>query len=188
MLMTLVWCAAAGGAVGWLWGAISWGVLPWHHATFLALADEDEAARWFLANCPRSGVYGLPAPPRHAPGATAEANLSVDRAANARMQSGPIVTAVINRHGFGSVPMAMARAFVIYAATGAVLGWLLHFTNGLTFWERTAFVTGVGVAAGLMCRLSDWNWHGYSTSYTAVWMADHVIGAFLVGLALAKIA
>jgi hypothetical protein len=33
------------------------------------------------------------------------------------MQRRPIVTAVIARDGFGSVPLAVLRAFVIYAMT-----------------------------------------------------------------------
>ena len=186
MQWMLVW--SAGGAVAWIWGAISWGVLRWHHATFVAFADEQEAARWVIANCPGSGVYGLPAPPRHERGAGAGVRLAAERAASERMTSGPIVTAVVNRNGFGSVPAAMARAYVIYAIGAGVIAWLLQQTGGLTYWERTAFVTGVGLAAGLICRLPDWNWHGYSTSYTAVCVADHVVGAFLLGLALAALA
>lgn len=50
------------------------------------------------------------------------------------------------------------------------------------------FVAVIGLAAGLICRLPDWNWHGYSAAYTAVCMADHVVGSALVGLALAAIA
>jgi hypothetical protein len=72
-MLMLVWSALAGGAVAWSWGAISWGVLPWHHATFVAFADEQEAAWWIIANYPRSGVYGLPAPPRHERGVSAAA-------------------------------------------------------------------------------------------------------------------
>jgi hypothetical protein len=187
MTTTLLWSALAGGVVGWLWGAISWAALPWHHATFRSFAHDDEAARWFLANCPQSGVFGLPAVPRHPPSATAEQRRAVDAAANARMQSGPVVTAIVARDGFGSVPAALARGFVIYAIAAAVIAWLLMHTTGLSYWQKAGFSMGVGLAAGAICRLPDWNWHGYSTSYTLVCVADHAIGGFLVGLALARI-
>jgi hypothetical protein len=103
------------------------------------------------------------------------------------MKSGPVVTAVVARDGFGSVPAAMARAFVIYAVAAAILAWLLLQTSGLSYWGKVEFATAAGLLAGAICRLPDWNWHGYSTSYTAVCVADHAVGGFLVGLALAMI-
>lgn len=173
--------------MAWTWGAISWAVLPWHHRTFLSFEDEGDAARWFLANCRRSGVFGLPAMPRHPPGTTAEARLAAETVANARMKSGPIVTAIVTREGFGSVPAAMARAFAIYAAASLVISWLLMNAPDASYWRKTADATAIGLAAGLICRLPDWNWHGYSTAYTAVCVADHVVGGFLTGLAIAAI-
>jgi len=173
VLKTLVWSALAGGAVGWIWGAISWAVLPWHHATFLSFRDDDEAARWFLANCPRSGVFGLPA--------------VANPGADARMKSGPVATAIIQRDGFGSVPAALVCGFVIYSLSALVVAWLLTQTAGLSYWQKAAFSGGVGLAAGCICRMPDWNWHGYSTSFTAVCVADHAIGGFLVGLAIAAL-
>lgn len=186
--MKLLWGALAGGGVAWIWGAISWMALSWHHATFLSFSDEEQMACAVAAACPRSGVYGLPAPPRYAPGMDKAAREAVDLAAQKRMTLGPIVTAVVQRDGFGSVPLAMLRAFVIYALASAVTMWLLLQTAGLTYGGKTMFVAVIGLAAGLICRLPDWNWHGYSTAYTGVCVADHVIGSALVGLALAAIA
>jgi hypothetical protein len=187
MTWTLISGAVAGGAIAWVWGAISWMVLPWHHATFLAFTDEAGIERAILASAPMSGVYGLPAPPRTARDADRAAREAADRMAQQRMIAGPIVTAIVQRNGFGSVPLAMLRAFVIYAVASLVLTWLLLQTSGLSYWQQVGFVAALGLAAGLMCRLPDWNWHGYSTSYTAVNVVDHVIAAFLVGLALAGI-
>jgi len=105
------------------------------------------------------------------------------------MMSGPIVTAIVQREGFGSVPMAMLRAYVIYAAAGAVMTWVvLQANGGASYWDRVGVATAMGLAAGLICRLPDWNWHGYSSGYTAVNVIDHTVGAFLVGLALAALA
>jgi hypothetical protein len=186
MWRTLAWGALGGGAVAWIWGAISWGVLPWHHGTFRSFANEDEAVRAFLALSPRSGVYGLPSPPRHGPSASPAERAAADRAAQQRMSQGPIVTAIVRREGFGSVPLAMLRAFIIYAIAAGLLTWLLMQTSGLTYWERAQFAVVVGAAAGAICRLPDWNWHGYSAAYTLVAIADHVIATSLVGLLVAR--
>jgi hypothetical protein len=121
MWRTLALGAMGGGAVAWVWGAISWGVLPWHHATFLPFTDEDDAARVFLTLSPRSGVYGLPSPPRHRRSDSPAARAAADRAAQQRMSQGPIVTAIVRREGFGSVPLAMLRAFVIHAIAAGLL-------------------------------------------------------------------
>ena len=186
MWTTVLYGGLAGGAVAWVWGAISWGVLPWHHATFQAFSGEDDIARAILRACPRPGVYGLPAPPRHSPGADKATRDAADQAAQARMRGGPIITAIIQPTGFGSVPLAMLRAFVIYTAFAAVVTGLLLQTAGLSQSE-VAFAAAVGLAAGLLCRFTDWNWHGYSTSYALVCVADHVIGSALVGLVIAKV-
>jgi hypothetical protein len=188
MLTTLLWGAMAGGAIAWMWGAVSWMALPWHHATFLTFTNESEIERAVLAGAPRSGVYGLPAPPRYDSDVDAAARAAADRVAQQRMMTGPIVTAVVQRGGFGSVPLAMARAFAIYATLALVLTWLLLQASGLSYWNKVAFVVGVTLAAGLMCRLTDWNWHGYSTAFTLVQVADHIVSGFLMGLALARIA
>ena len=186
--MTLMWGALVGGAILWVWGALSWMLLPWHHATFRAFADEGAVQRTILVAAPESGVYGLPAPPTYTKAMDKAARAAADRAAQQQMIAGPIVTAIVQRDGFGSVPMAMLRAFVIAAALSLVIAWLLLQTVGLTYWHRVAFVSAIGLASGMMCRLPDWNWHGYPTSFTAVQMCDHVVGAFLLGLALARIA
>jgi hypothetical protein len=187
MIVTIVIGALVGGAVAWIWGAISWAVLPWHHATFLRFSAEEEFASAIAAHCPRSGVYGLPAPPRREPGMSEQMRNAADRAAAARMQAGPIVTAIVQRDGFGSVPAAMVRAFVIDAAVAAVITWMLLRIDHRSYADTTLFATAVGGAAALICRVTDWNWHGYSTAYTMVCAADHVVGGFLVGLALAAI-
>jgi len=187
MVITLVWGALVGGAILWIWGAFSWMVLPWHHATFRAFVDEAAVERTVLSAAPGSGVYGMPAPARHDKTMDKAAQAAADRAAQQRMTAGPIVTAIIQREGFGSVPLAMLRAFLIGALVSVLMTWLLLQTDGLSYWQKVGFVSGIGLAAGLICRLPDWNWHGYSTAFTAVQMCDHVAGAFLSGLALAAL-
>ena len=186
MLMTIIWGALVGGAIAWVWGAISWMALPWHHATFRAFSNEDELERVVRTSCPESGVYGLPAPPKSSPGMDKAARATADRAAQARMMSGPIVTAIVQRGGFGSVPLAMLRAFAIYAVAGSVMTWVAIKTDG-QYWDSVGVVTAMGLAAGLICRVTDWNWHGYSSAYTAVNVMDHTVGALLMGLGLAAI-
>ena len=78
--MTLMWGALVGGAILWVWGAVSWMLLPWHHATFRAFADEGAVERTILVAAPESGVYGLPAPPTYSKTMDKAARAAADRA------------------------------------------------------------------------------------------------------------
>jgi hypothetical protein len=187
MLTELCVGAIVGGTVLWLWGAVSWMALPWHHATFLAFANEDDVVRLIRTACPRSGIYGLPAAPRASTAMDKAEREAADRIAHARMVAGPIVTAIVQRDGFGSVPMAMLRAYIIYMLASGAVTWLLLQSPQLRYWQQVAFVGVAGLSAALTCRLPDWNWHGYPTDYTAVNVADHVVGGVLLGLALASV-
>ena len=68
------------------------------------------------------------------------------------------------------------------------LGWLLLTLPGLGYWARVRTVTLAALAAGMLTRLPDWNWWGFSTSFTLAGIADLVITWFLAGLVIAAFA
>jgi hypothetical protein len=182
---TLLLGAGVGGVAAWTWGAVSWMALPWHHATFRRFEDEDALVRAIEATAPATGVYGYPAPPRAAKGASREAVAAAEDRVREQMRRGPLVLAVVQRSGFPAVWKPMLGAFAASAFVSLLLTWLLLRTTGLGFLERAAFVGVAGLAGAGLCRLPDWVWHGFSAPYTAVLLADAAIGWFLVGLALA---
>lgn len=173
MIGMLLLGALAGGVAAFVWGAISWMALPWHRATFASFRDQEAVARVIAENAPRSGLYGIPA--------------ESDADADARMKSGPLVLAVVQLRGFGSVGLAMLRAFVIYAAASLILSWLLLQAPLPGLLARATFVCLAALAGTVICRVTDWNWHGYPASYTIVSVADVAIGWFLTGLAIAAV-
>ncbi len=118
-------------------------------------------------------MYGIPAPS--------------DADADARMKRGPLILAVVQLRGFGPVGWAMLRAFAIYAVASLILAWLLVHASVSGFLARAAFVCVAALAGTVICRVTDWNWHGYSTSYTVVSVADVAVGWFLTGLAIAAV-
>ena len=61
MIQSLLLAALAGGAVVFVWGAISWMALPWHHKSFQKFTDEEGVAKALMAAAPASGLYSLPA-------------------------------------------------------------------------------------------------------------------------------
>jgi hypothetical protein len=187
VLWVLLIGAVSGGAVAFVWGAISWMALGWHQATFRRFRDEDEVARVLRENAAESGLYSFPEGPEQRPGMTAEERQAAENAVWEKMKQGPLVMAVIQNRGFGSLPKYLTGAFAIYTLASLLLTWLLLQTTGLGYGERVAVVAVAALAGAVMCRLPDWNWHGFPASYTAVTVADTVIGWTLVGLVLAAI-
>jgi hypothetical protein len=186
--LDLVVAAAAGGAAAWLWGAISWMALPWHHACFRRFEDEEGLVRALDRTAPTTGLYGYPAPPRYEPGMTREQRAAADADVLDRMRRGPLVFAVVTRHGFPPIGKPMAGAFLLAAFVALLFAWMLRQTVGLDVLARALFVGVGGLAGASLARLPDWNWHGFPARYTAVLVADAAIGWFLVGLVLAWLA
>src|SRR5262245_33513673 len=185
MLITLLLGAAVGGVVAFVWGAISWMVLPWHHRTFRRFRDEEAVLRAIADNAPVTGVYGLPSEPVAEIGMSAEQRQAAEAATWEKMKAGPLVLSVVQRRGFPSLAQPMLGALAINSLASLIFTGLLLQTTGLGYWQRALFVGMAVLAGAIVCRLTDWNLHGYSTSYTAVGVADGFIGWTLVGLALA---
>jgi hypothetical protein len=186
--LALLLAAAAGGAAAWIWGAISWMALPWHHATIRRFEDEELLARAVEQTAPRDGVYGYPAPPRTGPGMSPEQRAAADAQVLAQMRRGPLVLAVVQRAGFPPVWKPMAAALAGGAFVSLLFAWMLRQAQGLGPLEQATFVGVAGLAGAGLCRLPDWNWHRFSAAYTAVLVADAAVGWFLVGWVLAWLA
>ena len=185
MVQTLVFGTVLGGIASFVWGAISWMALPWHHATFKTFRDEDAVGRVLLENAGPDAVYGLPAPPVTRGMSKAEV-AATETSVRAKLEAGPLALVVFQRQGYESIKSRMLRA-VLIGMLGSLLFQilLLRLAPGTPYLVRATLV-GIGALAGaIVCRLPDWNWHGFSPQYTVVAIADVTIGWFLVGLVLA---
>lgn len=148
--MKLLKGALLGGAVLFLWSAVSWMALPWHHAGFKAFTPEQPVLAALDAAAPESGVYLAPAPsPDREPG-------------------GPFAHVILQKGGYKPLGQAMAlglagnllAAFlatllllqlgprslvekVLFLLTAAVLAWSGRYFGDVAYWGlpwRNAFV------------------------------------------------
>ena len=62
MMKALIKGGLLGGLAMFIWGTISWTVLPWRRTSFRTFTDENAVAQVLVANAPRRGVYVLPNP------------------------------------------------------------------------------------------------------------------------------
>lgn len=161
--------SVTGGIVLFIWGFLSWAVLPWHDMAANRFIDEAAVAQVLKDNATRAGVYFLPFSAQdHGPDQVgAFANVLPDGTAmDMGRQMGVALVAqivavfmVLSLLRIGGVPGGRARVG-FFALTGLIIGFVSHAPY--------------------------WNWFGFSTAYVAVIIADHLVGWTLAGLAVAR--
>jgi hypothetical protein len=187
MLKSLVLGTILGGVVAFIWSSISWEVLPWHEQGFHNFQNDEEVSAVIASHITESGNYILPGrPPME--GMNAEQKKAAETTLMARMEKGPVMFAAIRRGGFGSFAAGLVKQFLILAAGAFLLTWLLLQTSGLSYGQRVIFLAVVGLAASVVSDLPNWNWWGFSGSYTAVMIADSTLTWLFAGLVIAKVA
>lgn len=172
--------------VFFVWSAISWMALPWQRTVFSNFKEEERMRAVLDEQAPGSGIYGLPGEPVYPPDASKEQRDQIDQAAFEKLQRGPVVFAVISRGSFGTYPAIILRALIGNLIVSALFAWMLLQTSGLPYWERVAFLVVGSIAAGIACRIPDWNWHRFPMNYTLIAMANLTVGWILAGLVLAS--
>jgi hypothetical protein len=174
-----------GGVVAFLWGWVTWGVLPFHSSTLLKFKDEAPVLAALAANAPVPGVYLVPNGQAGAESLTPEQRKAQQEAAMKQWQSGPSAIMSVRTVGpsFGSI---LGAGVVIYLVSGLLLAWLVSRTSGLSYWGKVGFVVVTAITAGVLVNLPEWNWWGFSTGYTAVAFFDLIVAWFLGGLVIAK--
>ena len=185
MAKRLVLGALLGGLVLFVWGAISWMVLPWHEAALNRFTDEDAVASTITASAPRPGIYVYPGMPP-ADGSPEE-RAAAEQASMAKMERGPIIFVSYDPAGMTSMAMPMICNLLTQILGALLVTWLLNKTSGLSYWGAVLFVVVAALAAGVVAVLPEWIWWHFSTTYVMGQIADLVIGGFLSGLVIAKV-
>jgi hypothetical protein len=156
---------------------ISWMALPWHDATIGYFKNEDAVLGLVRDQAIESGVYFAPCHRAN----TAEA-------AQAKMESGPRVFAVVRTDGMTSMGPNIAKGIVFNLLTAILVTWLLAMTDSLSYAGKLLFLVVFGLAASCFLTIPSWIWWGFSTPFVLVAFADALIGWFLAGLVIAKLA
>jgi hypothetical protein len=186
-MKSLILGTILGGLVAFLWSSVSWEVLTWHEKTLLTFHDEDDVATVVAGHTTQSGTYLLPGGPSRE-GMTREQKKAAEAAQMQKMQKGPVMFAAVRREGFGSYSRGLITQVLCELAAAFLLTWLLLQTRGLSYGRRVAFLAVAGLAAGVIADLSNWNWWGFSGTYTAVNVVDYTLTWLLAGLVIAAVA
>jgi len=186
MMKSLLLGTLLGGLVAFVWSSVSWEVIGWHEKTLLTFQNDEEVASTLLSHTTRSGTYLLPGMALE--GMNAEQKKAAQAALIEKMKKGPIMFAAFRRNGYGSYVQGILIQFVSLLAAAFLLTWLLLQTRGLSYAKRVVFLAVVGLSAGVISDIPNWNWWGFSGAYTVVNVADFTITWLLAGLVIAKVA
>ena len=160
----LVGTVAAGFAI-FIWQSVSNTVIPWHEAALSQFKDATAVNQTIRANAPANGVYFTPQ------GILAAVSFAPDMGDKTRNMAPALIKQLV---------IDLAAAFVLCLLVGRIA-------------SRGALRTGItlavaALAAAFVLQLSDWNWYGFSTGYSAANIADIVVQFFIAGLVLGALA
>ncbi|HSX03489.1 MAG TPA: DUF1761 domain-containing protein [Rhabdochlamydiaceae bacterium] len=160
-----------GGAIAFVWGFISWVVIPWHTASMHRFQDTQVVSEVLAQNAPVDGIYVFH-PKQH----------------RSSTENAPFVFASINRtHMNEKQSLPMVRSFIIQVIVAFFISWVLVHTKSRKYWDLVTISAVLGLIGGMMSYLPAWNWWGTPIGYTLVGLIDLVITWFLAGLGMAKL-
>lgn len=199
MNKTLVKCAILGGIVVFVWGMVSWMVLPWHMMSMKRFDDESAVARTLQNNTSESGVYVLPnfykgdkmsSGAHGSKGSGYEAPSTMDRMKSGKeaMRQGPFVFAMVRKEGMNPDSAApFIAGLIVQIIAAGFITWLLMMTKAMSYMRQVTFVATIGLIAGLIAIMPHWVWCGFPFGFAAMGTIDLIIGWFLGGLVIAKL-
>lgn len=158
----LLYGTLAASVTLFVWQAISNAAIPWHQATLNTFKDNAAAVQAIRAQAPANGVYAAPE------GVLLVQSLTPTLADKSK-----------------SMGQNLAKQFVIDVAAALVLCLALADQKLRRSPRDVALRLGaLGLAAGMIKELSDWNWYGFAGSYAVVNLVDLAIQFVIAGLVI----
>jgi hypothetical protein len=178
--------AVAGGAVMFVWGAVSHMVLPLGMAGIGELPAEDQVLAALREHVPDAGFYFFPGMGEGAGGSREEREAAWKRfeEKHRRGPHGILVYAPGGGEPMSTRQLATELASNVAACLVASVI-LAQLGAGASYGRRALVAALVGLAAVLGIEASYWNWYGFPTAYFLAAVVDQVAGFGLAGLAMA---
>src|SRR5580700_10269798 len=156
-------CALIGGLIVFIWGLFSWMVFPWHQTCLKRFTNESDVASAIKDNAPEAGMYVLPNTLAYHDETASHKEMTRGME---MMENGPFMFASVKPYGIGRMTVRpFIVSFIIQVIGAFIVTWMLMQTKNLSFKNQVAFVTVFGLSIGILGRLPDWNWWGFSCGY-----------------------
>ena len=177
-----------GGVAMFLWMAVAHVVLPLGETGVQEIANEPpvlDAMHTALGE--KSGLYLFPATGA-GPDATTQQKNAAMQQYDQKLAANPSGLLVYHPPGeTGMTARRLATEFLSELVGAFLVVFLLAQTRLESFGGRLGFVTVAGVVASLGTNISYWNWYGFPSNYTAIYMLTQIVGFVCVGIVAAVV-
>ncbi|MBI4547620.1 MAG: hypothetical protein HY707_06560 [Ignavibacteriae bacterium] len=176
-----------GGAVLFIWGALSHMVLGLGEASIKPIPNERAVLTAMQDNIREPGFYFFPGM-ESSPNMTKEDQEAAMKRWEEKYSVGPY--GILIYHPDGTQPLS-PKQLLIELLSDILAAFLAAFLlaralGGLSgFGGRVLFVTLLGLFAWMAIEIAYWNWYGFPFGYAFSSLIDQIVGFFLVGLVLA---
>lgn len=186
MIRVIIGGVLAGAAL-FVWGYVSWVVLPWHEIPLRQTESEElflDAVNMYL---PMSGWYVFPQLSMKALHEETDA-AKRDQMLNSwleRHKKGPIVQVFYRQKGADPMSSEMyVKGVAASVGCGIAAAWLIALTlaSQPNYARRVFTVVLAGVVAILMVDLPNWIYMYSPADFTVLMCLDHLIGSVIMGL------
>jgi len=175
--------AALGGLTFFIWGFLSWVVLPWHNATMPNLPNENAVVEVLKSNLPETGVYIFPGYPNM------EDATAMD-VFTKKHEAGPLGMLFYVHEG--KAPMSPSTFFYGYITfflialiAAALLSLVVERTKNYA--GRVFFITLIGLIIALESHIGGIIWMNVPSAYALVNAVDAIVAWLLAGLVISLI-
>jgi hypothetical protein len=176
-----LFAALLGGVALFVWGGISHSVLL-IGTGFTPLPEEDKIVSTLISSIKEKGLYFFPSKDfRHS---TPEQEATWLE----KFRTGP--AGMIIYRPVGGEPFSASKLLIQLLAslvTTSIISFVVSLMAA-SYWERVAAITLLGLLACSAVSIIYWNWYEYPTSFFVAQIVDQVVGFFLAGLLIAKVA
>jgi hypothetical protein len=170
-----------GGIISFVWLVVSWLVMNWHEPTIHRFANQNKVAEAIRENATEDGIYLIPYfKPSKAIGEREEVKEIFEK--------GPKVFASIHVKPLKIGAWQFALSLINQIISAFLIFWLLSKTKGLNYLQGVGFITIAGLVASLLGMIPFWIWRHFAFDFIALCALDIIIGWFLAGLAMSKLA
>ncbi len=185
--MKRICIAALAGGVGlYIWGLVSWFVLPWHEME--AMPKQEAVVQALRDSGAGSGVYKLPMV--DAADLTDAQKKTAQDAWKEEHKQGPVALIVYQAGGSSPVPvMAMITGLILNILMAGIAASMLHMAAPAfsSLVSRLLFVLLIGVYLSVGGSLMNWNYGNSPFGFTVEMIGDTLVGALVMAIPLALI-
>jgi hypothetical protein len=177
-----------GGVTFFVWGVVSWVVLPLHRASLKGIPDEDRVVQVLEDSRLRHGLYVFPAPPKRS-AALGEEETEEERVWEEKAKRGPLGLIVYQPAGRppGRMFRPMTQGLLLSVFAGFVAAFALSRAQLRNYGQRVLLVVVFGLFAWSLGPAQMWNWFQFPGDFTLAMLADTVVGWGIAGAVMAGI-